>query len=57
MVALVKFFLGIHPTAAIGFISMYGNQNEQDCKIYKYVKVRKSYRVIISYSVRGEALS
>ena len=52
-----NFFLVIHPTEAIGDLSRYGNQNEQDFNIYKHGRVSKSYRVRISYSVRGEALS
>ena len=39
------------------FFSRYGNQNEQDCKIYKHGRVRNSYRVRVKYSIRGEALS
>ena len=57
MVAVVECFLGIHPTAAIGVLSRYSNQNEQDGNIYNHGRVRKSYRVRISYSVRWEALS
>ena len=30
MVAVVECFLGIHPKVAIGVLSRYGNQNEQD---------------------------
>ena len=48
MVAVVEFFLGMHPTATIGVLSRYGKQNEQDYKIYKHGRVRKSYRVRIS---------
>ena len=57
MVAVIECFLGIHSTAAIGVLLMDGNQNEQDCKVYKHGTVGKSYRVRISYSVQGEALS
>ena len=57
MVALVKFFLGIHPTAAIRVLSRYGDQNEQDLKFYKLGRVRNSYRVRVSYNVQGETLS
>ena len=57
MVAAVECFLGIHPTSAIGVLSRYGNQNDQDCKIYKHGRVSKSYRVRVSYSVWGDALS
>ena len=57
MVADVESFLGIHPTAATGVLSSYGNQNEQDCKIYKHGRVSKSYRVRTSYILQGGALS
>ena len=57
MVAVVEFCLRIHPTAAIGVLSRYGNQNEQDFKIYKHGRVSKPYRLRVSYSVLGEALS
>ena len=57
MVAVVGCFLGIHSTEAIGVLSRYGNKNEQDYKIYKHGRVRKSYSVRISYSVLEEALS
>ena len=57
MFSVISCFLGIYSTAAITVLSKYGNQNEQDCNIYKHVRVSKSYRVIISYSIRGEALS
>ena len=57
MVAVVECFLGINSTAAIAVISRYGNQNEQDCKIYKHGRAGRSYRVRISYSVYGEELS
>ena len=57
MVNVVKCFLAIHLISSVGVISRYGNQNEQNCKIYKHGRVSKSYRVRISYIVRGEALS
>ena len=57
MVAVVECFLGIYPTAAIRVLSRCGNKNEEDCKINKHGRVKKSYRVRISYSVGGEALS
>ena len=41
MVAVIKYFLGINSTSAIGFLSNYGNQNEQDCKIYKHGRFGK----------------
>ena len=57
MVSVVKCFLGINAIAAIEVISRYGNQNEQDCKIYKHGRDGRSYRVRISYSVRVKKLS
>ena len=57
MVAVVECFLGIYPTADIRVISRYGNQNEQDCNIYKRGRVSKSYRVRVSYSVQGGSIS
>ena len=53
MVAVIECFLGMYSTADIGVLSRYGNQNEEDCKIYKHGRVRKSYRIRISYSVQG----
>ena len=47
MVAVAECFLGIHRTEPIGVLSRYGNQNEQDCKIYKHGRVSKPYRVRI----------
>ena len=54
VVAVVKCLLGIHSAAGIRVLSRHGNQNDQDCKIYKHGRVRKSFRVRISYSVHGE---
>ena len=57
MVAAVKCSLRIHSKTAIGVLSRYGNQNEQDFKIYKHGRFRKLYRVRVSYSVQRGAIS
>ena len=41
MVAVVECFIVIYSTSYIGVLSRYGNQNEQDCKIYKHGRVGK----------------